>query len=284
MRFAVPALAAALALNGPDAFRISVAARSVYPGELVVLTLTAPPDIDVVRVRAFDRDAPVFKEGAGKWVALIGIDLNVAPGRYQASVDAPAQPHEIHSSYAMRVLSHTFPVRRLRVDAAFVNPDADARARIAREAADLEHLWQSSSPPLWTGRFVRPVTEAATGRFGARSIFNGEARPPHTGVDFSSPAGTPIKAPAAGRIVLARSLYFSGNTIVIDHGRGLYSLLAHLSAFDVQEGDAVVPGQIVGRVGATGRVTGPHLHWAVRVAGARVDPLSVLALLGAAER
>ena len=114
-----------------------------------------------------------------------------------------------------------------------------------------------------------------------RSIFNGQARNPHNGADFMSPAGTPIQAPNAGRVALARDLYFSGNTIVIDHGLGLFSTLAHLSVLDVREGETVAAGQIVGRVGATGRVTGPHLHWAVRVAGARVDPMALLAVLGA---
>jgi murein DD-endopeptidase MepM/ murein hydrolase activator NlpD len=105
-------------------------------------------------------------------------------------------------------------------------------------------------------------------------------RSPHSGADFVSPEGTPIRAPNAGTIVLARDLYFSGNTVVIDHGLGLFSLVAHLSAMEVKEGETVDAGAIVGRVGATGRVTGPHLHWAVRANGARVDPLSLLAVLG----
>ena len=106
------------------------------------------------------------------------------------------------------------------------------------------------------------------------------APPSHAAPDFLSPSGTPIHAPNAGRVAVARNLYFSGNTVVIDHGLGLFSLLAHMSAMDVREGDRVSAGQIVGRVGATGRVTGPHLHWAVRASGARVDPVGVLALLG----
>ena len=116
--------------------------------------------------------------------------------------------------------------------------------------------------------------------FGTRSIFNGKPRNAHGGADFLSPAGTPIEAPNAGHVVLARNLYFSGNTIVIDHGLGLYSTLAHPSEFQVREDEDVMTAQIVGRVGATGRVTGPHLHWAVRASGARIDPLSLLALLG----
>ena len=134
--------------------------------------------------------------------------------------------------------------------------------------------------PLWTAAFVRPVPQPANSAFGTRSIFNGKPRNAHGGADFLSPSGTPVHAPNAGRVAVARNLYFSGNTVVIDHGAGLFSMLAHFSAMDVAEGDRVEPGQVVGRVGATGRVTGPHLHWAVRADGARVDPLSLLALLG----
>jgi murein DD-endopeptidase MepM/ murein hydrolase activator NlpD len=124
------------------------------------------------------------------------------------------------------------------------------------------------------------VPQAANSRFGSRSIYNGQPRSPHGGADFLSPAGTPIKAPNAGHVAIARDLYYTGNTVVIDHGLGLFSVLAHLSAIDVHEGDTIVAGQIVGKVGATGRVTGAHLHWGIRLAGARVDPLSLLALAG----
>src|SRR5205085_12304860 len=148
-----------------------------------------------------------------------------------------------------------------------------------REAALLADTWKASANErLWAAAFVRPVNDPANSAFGTRSVFNGKPRNAHGGADFLSPAGTPIHAPNAGRVVVARPLYFSGNTVVIDHGLGIFSMLAHLSAFDVHEGDRVAAGDRVGRVGATGRVTGPHLHWAVRAAGARVDPLSVLAL------
>jgi murein DD-endopeptidase MepM/ murein hydrolase activator NlpD len=115
--------------------------------------------------------------------------------------------------------------------------------------------------------------------FGVRSIYNGEPRAPHNGADFASPLGTPVSAPGGGRVVLAESLYFTGRTVVIDHGLGLVSLLAHLSRIDVREGTDVVTGAQIGLVGATGRVTGPHLHWTVRLQGARVDPLSLIAVL-----
>ncbi len=126
-----------------------------------------------------------------------------------------------------------------------------------------------------------PCPGVANSSFGTRSVFNGEERSPHAGTDFLSGTGTPIHAPAGGRVVAARDLFFSGNTVIIDHGLGVFSMLAHMSRIDVHEGDVVSRDAVVGRVGATGRVTGPHLHWALRVGGARVDPLSALKLLPA---
>jgi murein DD-endopeptidase MepM/ murein hydrolase activator NlpD len=153
--------------------------------------------------------------------------------------------------------------------------------RINRENALLQHAYAGSEPArLWKGPFLRPVPQPANSAFGTRSVFNGEPRSPHAGTDFLSPAGTRIKAPNAGRVMIARELFFSGNTVVIDHGLGLFSLLAHLSRIDVHEGDLVERGALVGLVGATGRVTGPHLHWAVRAGDARVSALSLLALAG----
>ena len=175
----------------------------------------------------------------------------------------------------------TFATRKLTVDAAFVNPPADEAARIRNDAERLNRVWESSSPTsLWSGAWVRPVPGAANSAFGTRSIYNGEPRSPHSGADFQGAAGTPVKAPNSGRVVLAGDLYFTGNTVVIDHGAGLFSLFAHLRAINVREGDPVATHAVLGELGATGRVTGPHLHWAVRLDGARVDPLSLLALLG----
>ena len=183
--------------------------------------------------------------------------------------------------YTLLVRPRKFRTRRLTVNPDFVTPPASARERINRESALLNEVFRDSSATrLWTSAFVRPVPDEANSAFGTRSIFNGTPRNQHNGADFMSKAGAPIHAPNAGRIVIARDLYFSGNTVVIDHGLGLFSTLAHLSAFAVKEGDRVTAGQVVGEVGATGRVTGPHLHWAVRASGARIDPLSLLALLG----
>jgi murein DD-endopeptidase MepM/ murein hydrolase activator NlpD len=246
----------------------------------VVFTATASQPIDAMRARAFDRDLATFRLDAIRWQALLGIDLDIKPGSYMVSFEATSAGQPITATTELSVTSGEFGKRVLKVDDAFVNPSQPAIARIMREAAELEQLWTQSEPHrLWSDGFLRPVPGKANGAFGSRSIFNGVARQPHGGADFLSPAGTPIHAPNSGRVVLARDLYFTGNTVVIDHGLGVFSLLAHLSVVDIHQGDFVTRGETIGQVGATGRVTGPHLHWAVRMNGARVDPLAVLATI-----
>ena len=274
------ALLAALLL-APAPIRISSRSRSLQPGELVVLSIVLPEASSQIRVRAFDRDVLAYPDGDRAWRALVGIDLDVKPGAYPVTVDAGAGATRSHAAYELVIKPRVFRTRRLTVNEAFVTPPASEQERIGREAALLAGVWQApAAERLWTDPFVRPVPQEANSAFGTRSIFNGKPRTAHGGADFLSPGGTPIHAPNAGRIAVARSLYFSGNTVIIDHGLGLFSMLAHLSAIEVHEGDRVAAGQVLGRVGATGRVTGPHLHWAVRAGGARVDPLSLLALLG----
>ena len=264
-----------------DEIEISVKARSLQPGELVVLTAATLDPVKIVRVRAFDRDIPAFQLDSRTWQALVGIDLDVRPGRYSVAIDAGTDTRSLHATTVLVVQPRKFSTRQLQVDDAFVNPPRELTQRIEQEAKTLAALWvRPPSVRLSDGPFVQPVPGAATGRFGARSIFNGQPRAPHTGDDFPNAEGTRVVAPNGGRVVLARELYFAGNTVVMDHGAGLFSLLEHLSVIDVREGAAVRAGEQIGLVGATGRVTGPHLHWGVRVNGARVDPLSLLASLG----
>ena len=259
---------------------ISVVARAIQPGELVVLVVTDVNPISSVRASAFDRGLAAYATDDGKWHVLVGIDLETKPGKYAVAISAGGEPVR-QTTYTLTVAPKTFRTRQLTVDEAFVNPPASAEARIRQESELLAKVWAAlSHDRLWQGPFVRPVPHPANSAFGSRSVFNGQARNPHTGADFSSPAGTPVKAPNAGRVVLARDLYFSGQTVIIDHGLDVGSHLAHLSAIDVSEGAMVQAGEVIGKVGATGRVTGAHLHWSLRVGGARVDPLSLLRALG----
>jgi murein DD-endopeptidase MepM/ murein hydrolase activator NlpD len=260
--------------------RVTERARSVQPGELVVLTLVTPKPTESVRARAFGVDLRPFRVDERTWRVLVGIDLNVKPGSHAVTI-LPGAAKDAAVTYHLVVKPKAFPTRRLTVDEAFVNPPPAVTKRIDEEAARLNAIWDASVPErLWTDSFVRPVPQEANSRFGSRSVLNGQPRSPHGGADFASPTGTPIKSPNAGKVVLAEDLYYTGGTVVIDHGLGLVSLFAHMSQIDVREGQTVDRGTVVGLVGATGRVTGAHLHWTLRANGARVDPLSLLAVLG----
>lgn len=254
--------------------------RAIQPGEVVSFDVTCACDAARATATVFGSEVPLSRgRNAGIWQGLIGIDVGTAPGTYPIGivVDQIGQP-PLTTTRELRVVTKRFPTRRLHVARRFVNSPASAMKRIQGEARRLHTLFATVTPGLWHGSFQAPLTAPATGNFGTRRVFNGQPRSPHAGVDFRSRAGTPVAAPGAGSVAVAEPLFFTGNTVVIDHGHGIYSLLAHLSGFAVEAGDRVRRGQIVGLVGATGRVTGPHLHWAVRVNGARVDPLSLIAV------
>ena len=255
-------------------------ARIVAPGEVVLLTVTGPAGVADVRARAFGQTLPGFPGVAsGTWHVLLGIVVDAAAGKYIVEIEARTAAGPISVTHPLTVARKQFGQRKLTVDSKYVTPPANVLPRIDREQRQLADLLAVASPARqWHGAFAKPVDGAPALNFGQRSVFNGQPRGTHRGADFASPSGAPIRAPGAGRVVLAQDLYYSGNTVLIDHGLGLYSLLAHMSKMTVRVGEAVAAGQVVGLVGATGRATGPHLHWTLRVGAAAVDPMSLLAL------
>jgi murein DD-endopeptidase MepM/ murein hydrolase activator NlpD len=177
------------------------------------------------------------------------------------------------ASRTVRIGDYPYPTQELKVEEKYVAPAPADLARIEREKERVAALWRLDTPRRFALPFAAPLaTLPASGRFGARRVFNGEPRSPHSGADFSAATGAVVFAPADGRVALAEEHYFAGNSVYLDHGDGMISMAFHLSAIDVRAGDEVRSGQPIGKVGATGRVTGPHLHFAVRWRGARVDP------------
>jgi len=216
------------------------------------------------------------------WRALLGADLEMSAGEYAFKVTAQPQGSDTVSCTASIAVSEGyFPSENLHVENKFVEPDSEQLARAKEEGERLREIFERVSPErLWQGRFRLPLTGVTTGaNFGRRRTLNGQPGSPHTGVDFPSPAGTPVHAVQRGRVVLAESLYFPGNTVILDHGLGVYTLYGHLSEISVKVGDVVERGALLGKVGATGRVTGPHLHWGLTVNKARVNALQIVKLL-----
>ncbi|MBN1566701.1 MAG: peptidoglycan DD-metalloendopeptidase family protein [Acidobacteria bacterium] len=260
--------------------------RSLQPGEAVLVEMQSSQPLQNLHVEAFGRQFPAFPEnGKMVWTGILGIDLEIKPGRYAMTVKGAASDgSSVTARKYLQIIGKKFPARHLSVDEKFVSPGKKALARIEAERKKVNAIFASVTPEkIWSGRFEPPVPGKVISEFGKRSIYNGKPRSPHSGVDLKGATGTPIRAPNAARVVLAEDLYYSGNTIILDHGLGLFSYLAHLSEYLVKEGDRVKPGDLIGKVGATGRVTGPHLHWTVRLIGTRVDPLSLIEILGERE-
>ena len=253
----------------------------VYPGHVLHVIVTAPATVSSISAVWQSREFRFTQELDGTWTALVGIDIADEPGTRDLRVSAiQADGTTLATLHAVRVEPKAMRTRRIQVDPEFATPPDNALPRIREEAALLNALFeQSSSERRWATAAMRPVDGVSVSAFGVRTIVNGQAGGPHSGQDLRAATGTPIYAPTAGIVSYARDFYYTGYTVVVDHGEGLYSTMAHLSAIDVHEGDRVATGTLLGKVGATGRVTGPHLHWGVRLRGARVGPLSLLDVL-----
>jgi murein DD-endopeptidase MepM/ murein hydrolase activator NlpD len=222
-----------------------------------------------------------FRGHAGHdWFALVGVDVQGAVGPSPLRIDVKLEGGGARDlSRTIEIRSAHYRTGSLTVEPKFVEPDPEEQKRIEAEAQLKARVFAASAQePLWSGSFRAPVNAAPTDSFGKRRMFNGKLASIHKGMDFRAPMGMPVRAGNSGVVVLARELYFEGNCVVIDHGLGLFTVSMHLSRIDVREGQQVVKGQRLGLSGATGRVTGPHLHWAVRWQDAYLDPAKLLRL------
>jgi len=246
---------------------------------VALIVVSSPQDLGAVTGEIAGR--PVrFWPGASarEWNGLAGIHLDAAPGSATLKIQGTtASGASATARVSLVVERYRYETRQLTVDPKMVNPPENELARIKEETQAMADAFAILTPErLWRGAFDAPVPGAPNSAFGRLTITNGKPAGRHQGADFRAAAGTPVHAPNAGRVVLARNLYFAGNTVIIDHGLGVFSLLAHLSRIDVQPGTVVGRGEVVGQSGATGRVTGPHLHWAVRFGEMTVDPMSLI--------
>jgi murein DD-endopeptidase MepM/ murein hydrolase activator NlpD len=212
------------------------------------------------------------------WYALAGIDVEQAPGTYPLELAATeANGGELHATQKVDVLPGSYKTTTLHVEEKYVQPDAATLARIAADKAVKDAAFAHQvSQPLWNGSFRSPVPFSPTDSFGTRRMFNGELASIHRGTDFHAPSGTPVVAANDGVVIIAQGMFYEGNLVVIDHGQQFSTLYMHLSKIEVKVGDRVHKGERLGLSGATGRVTGPHLHLGVRWQGMYVDAVKLL--------
>lgn len=237
------------------------------PGGVAVVDLGDSPQAP--RVTYQRKPVLVVREDDARWIAIVGIPLTAKPGAQQVSVDGGST-----GELSFTVGPRTYKEQRITLkNKEQVSPSPANVKRFERELAEQLKAYDQFSPRQPSNLlFDPPVDGPLSSPFGLRRFFNGEERNPHSGLDFAVGAGTPIKSPAAGKVILVGDYFFNGKTVFVDHGQGLISMFCHMSKVDVKVGDELARGGIVGRVGATGRATGPHLHWNVSLNGVRVDP------------
>jgi murein DD-endopeptidase MepM/ murein hydrolase activator NlpD len=247
-----------------------------------VAWILVPNVTDTGTVEGSVDGAPLtFFPYAGGYAALFGIDLETKPGNHIWRVGVVEPGREPRSAQGtVKILRRDFHVERLTLPNTMVDLDPETERRAVAEGKQLAALYRTITPErIWRGKFTAPVgtTKAGTG-FGARRIINGQPRSPHSGSDYSAPKGTPVIAVNAGKVALVAEFFFPGRLVILDHGLGLHTAYFHLDTIAVVEGERVERGQTLGMVGATGRATGPHLHFGAQVVGARIDPTTLLGL------
>jgi len=242
--------------------------QSLVPGGVALVRIDAPADAPPRAT--VNGVAAMVLPMRDHWLAVVGIPLGTGPGTLRITVERHGA--EV-TSVELSIKSKQYAMQQLRVAPGMVELAPDDLARVNRERPLLDAALStfSEAPPA-TLVLRQPVPGSRSSSYGMRRVFNGRPRNPHTGMDIAAPQGTPVVAPAASKVVLTGDYFFSGNTVILDHGQGLVTLYGHLSAIDVKPGDTVEAGGVIGRVGATGRATGPHLHWGVSLNRAMVDP------------
>jgi hypothetical protein len=271
------------AVTAPIPVVVEVRARTIRPGEPVRLDIRVGHPVATLSAEILGRAVHLVRvgtepTGGETWSGWSAIPLDRGPGPVSVEVAGVAVAGApIALTHAFTVEPRSFPEERLDVAPEYVAPPPQVAERLERERRLLSEVYATRrDAPLPREPFARPVPGAATSVFGTRRLFNGEPRAPHPGLDLRAASGTAVQAAGPGRIALARDLYYSGKTVILDHGGGLFTVYAHLSEIAVGEGGEVRKGETIGRSGATGRVTGPHLHWGAKIGDVPVDPAALL--------
>ncbi len=249
---------------------------TVQGGIIRAMAHPVPPGIRV-RAEAFGKTWPTERQAGERLLAWIGVDMETLPGKYVLRWQSNPPAAWSHQDTLLVKDAH-FRVSRIHVAKSMAEFGAKALARIRADQAAFRRAYRTPVPAHPVIAFpALPVKGIISTPFGARRLVNGEPRAPHSGIDIAANEGTPVLAPLAGKVLLAKAMFLNGNAIAIGHGLGLVSVYTHLESLDVHPGQWVDTGEYIGKVGRTGRATGPHLHWGVRFRGARVNPLALIA-------
>jgi murein DD-endopeptidase MepM/ murein hydrolase activator NlpD len=247
-------------------------------GDVLLVTVPLNDPTATLTGRLLTRTIAFFRTPTG-YASLVGIDMEDPPGPHELTVEINTEGEVRRLSYNVLVIKQKFPSQHLTLPKDQVDLDEASLIRVKAEQQQVRSVLEVvSADRLWNGGFIEPLTGTITGAFGRLRIINGQVKNPHNGEDISAPLGSDVVAIGDGLARLTVDHFFSGKGLFVDHGLGLYSMYFHLNDVLVQDGARVTKGQVIGKVGASGRATGPHLHWAVRINGARVNPYALLKL------
>jgi len=262
---------------------LALAAPVAPPKVMIQPNKIGPGDIATVAVKnvvgpvegTFRGKRLHFNPAGKTFKAIIGIDLNQEPGNYPLEIMINGKKLRKN----IRIVKKKYPVQRLTLPEGMVTLSPENEARAERELQKIAAIWPVDSVRIWSGNFINPLPGKEIGtQFGLSRIINNIPKNSHSGVDVTADEGEPVLAPNDGVVVLVDDQFFSGHSVVLDHGQGIYTMFFHLSKINVRYGQAVLKGETIALVGSTGRATGAHLHWGVRLQGAKVDPLELIHL------
>ena len=265
---------------------ITLSSREVTNGSLLLLQIHSRklgPPVRDMRITFQQSVYPVYAHPvnpADTLFGLIAIPFRTAPGPAKLLLSWTNAAGDHSRTIPFRIVAGKYKTDELKVDSSRVNPNKKNIERAQKEARKIKRVYaEGSIARLWDGEFQLPMTSDITSPFGNKRVFNGQLKSFHNGVDFRARSATPVYAANSGVVKLAENLFYSGNAVVIDHGTGIFTIYAHLSRIDVTAGQLVEKGQRLGLTGATGRVSGPHLHWGVKVKGVAVNPMQLIQLM-----
>ncbi len=274
-------LAAVLAAGpapGPAAgLTVTASVTSPTQGGVSLVTVTSERPLQALVMVDGETRTPLERDIAGTtFRGLLGVDLAAAPGTRSLVFETPDGSTRL--AWPLKIAAGNFRLQKLSVDPRYVEVPKEELERVKADQVRVAKAYGRGSPVRLFTSFARPSTAPSNGNFGARRVYNGKTKSFHAGLDLAAAEGTSVQAAGDGRVVLAGNLYFSGGTVLLDHGAGLFSQYFHMSRIDVKEGDDVAKGALLGASGHTGRVTGPHLHWGAKLRAARVNPEDLLSL------
>jgi len=278
----VPARAEVFSIGTALGAKVDLEATELAPGGIIVARLTAAPAVQQASLKVGKTIIRLGPPGSElEPFGLFGLDLGLEPGPQAVSLTVRYDDGRTETAKAsITVGPREFPQKKLTVAAKYVTPPREVEERIQRESELLGMIYGLETPQwLGEGPFIIPHEGKMAANFGERRVYNNVPRSSHAGVDIAAPAGAPVRAANSGRVVLSRDLYFSGKTVIIDHGLGLLTVYGHFSELRVKRGEDVEKGGVIGLAGSTGRSTGPHLHWSARLRQSRVRPAALVGRL-----